>query len=153
MQGSNGRDGSGRVRWAVAAVVALGLTVLVPESHAGRISCATVVREIDAVTGRRGAHRADPVRVANRLGVEPAWVKHCAQLYGRRLAKGLPPVSDEEREDMQERWEAEEPIEIGPEEPVQGPLEVLEKRRELRSTPTPNIEEERRMLESDNPPQ
>jgi hypothetical protein len=62
-------------------------------------------------------------------------------------------MSDEEREDMQERWESEETVEVEREDAVQGPLEVLEKRRDLRSTPTPNIEEERHMLEGENPPQ
>lgn len=134
-------------------LLAAPVLVVISEARADRVSCAEVVRAIDAVTSRRGRHRADPVRLALRLGVEPAWVTHCAQLYGRRLAKNLPPISDEEREEMQERWESEETVEVEREDSVQGPLEVLEKQRELRSTPTPNIEEERRMLESDNPPQ
>lgn len=134
-------------------LLSAALLLVINEAQADQVSCAEVVRAIDAVTGRRGRHRADPVRLALRLGVEPAWVTHCAQLYGRRLAKKLPPMSDEEREDMQERWESEETVEVEREDAVQGPLEVLEKQRELRSTPTPTLEEERHMLEGENPPQ
>ena len=139
-------------RLYVGILLASALLSVGVEVKADRVSCAEVVRVIDAVTGRRGKHRADPVRVAHRLGVEPAWVSHCAQLYGRRLAKGLPPLGDEEREAMQERWESEESVEVEREDAVQGPLEVLDKQRELRSTPTPGIEEERHMLEGENPP-
>jgi len=141
-----------RVRFGAVLMLLFSMAP-VAQTRADRVSCADVVHELDAVTGRRGKHRADPVRVAHRLGVEPSWVMHCAQLYGRRLAQKLPAMSDEEREDMQERWESEETVEVEREDAVQGPLEVLEKRRDLRSTPTPNIEEERHMLEGENPPQ
>lgn len=139
-------------RLSVGLLIAAALLTVGVEVKADRVSCAEVVKAIDAVTSRRGKHRADPVRLAHRLGVEPAWVTHCAQLYGRRLAKGLPPMGDEEREALQERWESEESVEVEREDAVQGPLEVLDKQRELRSTPTPNIEEERHQLEGENPP-
>lgn len=131
--------------------IALSLGLVARELQAQRVPCATVVRDLDSVIGRRGKHRPDPARVAFRLGVEPAWVEHCAQLYGRRLAKGRAPVGDEEREDREERWESEEPVEAGREESAQGPFEPEEHRRGLRSTPTPNIEQERHMLEGGGP--
>lgn len=149
---SDERAGGCRYLRFVLLLLAFGVSLPAHELQAERVSCATVVRELDAVISRRGSHRPDPVRVGIRLGVEPAWVMHCAQLYGRRVAKVLAPISDEEREDRDERWESEESVEVEREDAVQGSLEVLERRRELRSTPTPGIEEERHMLEGDNRP-
>jgi hypothetical protein len=140
-------------RGFILLAVILGVVAARELQAQRRVPCTDVVHELDAITGRGGSHRADPIRVAIRLNVEPAWVEHCAQLYGRRLAKRLPRVSDEEREERQERWESEEPFEFDREDAAQGEFEPPVRRRDPRSTPTPTLEEERRMLESDNPPQ
>jgi hypothetical protein len=125
-------------------------SVTARQAQANRVPCTEVVSAIDAVTSRRGSDRADPVRLANRLGVEPAWVTYCAQLYGRRVAKGLPPITEDERDQMQERWESDERDEAEVDDRIQGPLEVLEEPR--RRPPLPDPAQEQRMLEGDAPP-
>src|SRR5215470_7753955 len=77
-------------------------------AEAQRSSCADVIKELDRVVGKRGSYRPDPVRVARKLGVEPAWVAHCSDVYGRRLTKSLRARSDEEREELEERWETDQ---------------------------------------------
>lgn len=98
--------------------------------------------------GRRGSYRPDPLRIARRLGVDPEWVVRCARLYGRRLSKEPARLIDAERDQQDERWEAEEPSEMGSDE-----REVAEegrgafvreerRRREPRATPTFSPERE-----------
>jgi hypothetical protein len=147
MRRQNRREPSGLL---VLLTVLCSLTAR--QAQANRVPCTEVVSAIDAVTSRRGSDRADPIRLANRLGVEPAWVTYCAQLYGRRVAKGLPPITEDERDQMQERWESDERDESEVDDRIQGPLEVEEERRGPRIPPPPDPEAERRMLESDNPP-
>jgi hypothetical protein len=114
-------------------VLAVIVSVSAREAQAKRVPCTEVVSAIDAVTSRPGSDRADPVRIANRLGVDPAWVLYCAGVHGRRVAKGLPPLTDEQREQMQEAWEADEDFEVEVDDRIQGPLEVEDERQpELR---------------------
>jgi hypothetical protein len=128
--------------WTAAAPVFLVVLVamLPARSVAGRVSCALVLKEIDRVTGRRGNYRPDAARIARRLGVEPAWVHRCAQVYGRRL-DGAVRLGDEEREDQQERWEEVEPEErTGEDTQEVSPTEEPERRPQRASgAPTPGF--------------
>jgi hypothetical protein len=122
--------------------------VLAPRRlEAGRVPCPDVIKEVDRVIGRRGSYRPDPLRIARRLGVDPEWVVRCARLYGRRLSKEPARLIDAERDQLDERWEADEPIEIGREEQEaeegRGAFLREERRqREPRATPTLNPERE-----------
>lgn len=131
----------------VGLAVAVAL-VLVASSRvsAGRVDCARVVAEIDHITGRPGRYRADPSRIAAKLGVELAWVYKCANVYGRRLSRPQA-IRDGVGESLDEYWEAEEPEERGPEEVGEDgqPLTMPEpepRRRRRAMPPTPTFEDE-----------
>jgi hypothetical protein len=79
---------------------------------------------------------ADPIGVGRRLGVEPLWVERCAETYGRRLSRKAPGVGIS-AETLAERWESQEPEEVGEEEIEargdipQQPLEGVENRKSI----------------------
>jgi hypothetical protein len=120
------------------------LLTLVGELRAAdtqRASCADVIRELDRILGQPGPYRPEPLRIARRLGVEPGWVFHCADVYGRRLGKERPARSDEEIDAEEDRWESGERGEFGKDEAEAGdkeePKTPAERTRVMPPTPTP----------------
>jgi hypothetical protein len=122
-------------RLLLAIALASSLLALPRPVHAGRIPCSDVIAEVDRSSSEDGVYKgADPVQVARRLKVPPLWVERCAETYGRRLKRSAPlGVSPEI---LTERWESDEPEEVGKEEleakgdVFQQPLEDVDKRPE-----------------------
>lgn len=118
----------------IAAALIPGVALLPAPVHAGRVPCSDVIAEMDrSTTEERIYEGADPVKIGRHLGVEPLWVERCAETYGRRLSR-QPPGIGISHEALTERWESDEPEEIGKEEIEakgdipQQPLEDIDKR-------------------------
>lgn len=122
-------------RFLLAVTLSSGLLAVPGPAHGGRIPCSEVVAEMDRITTSADGiyDGADPIQIARHLKVEPLWVERCAATYGRRLSRKAPGVGIAP-EALSERWESQEPEEIGKEEIEakgdipQEPLEDIDKR-------------------------
>jgi len=93
-----------------------GLFAGVEAVDGGQIPCSQVVSEMDRMAASAPVYEgADPIAVGRRLGVEPHWVKQCAETYGRRLSRNPPGVGISP-EALEEQWESQEPEEVAKEE-------------------------------------
>jgi hypothetical protein len=125
------------------AVAALGLLLGCSTAYAqGRPDCTEVLRAYHRISGHNGAHVPDPVRVADKLGVDSEYVERCALAYGRRVKYVKTPRVDGEEADQERdltaKEEGKEFEELGKEERdlqaniVQGDLDNYKSRDRLR---------------------
>jgi hypothetical protein len=103
-----------RLLAALVFGAALGLPARAPAQ--GRPDCTVVLRKLDDLGGRAGAHTPDSEKVAKKLGVDADWIERCAESYGRRVKKSDVALKGESDVDVGEKREAEEFDEVAREE-------------------------------------
>ncbi|MFI5398430.1 MAG: hypothetical protein ACHQ9S_23090 [Candidatus Binatia bacterium] len=97
-----------------------------------RVPCDQVVSHIDKDLKPR--HVTDIVRIAKEMHTSVLWVERCMESYGRRVREETH-HNAEEREQLLETWEEDEPEEVGPEEMSEPGVEDRSERQTLRSHP------------------
>jgi hypothetical protein len=129
--------------WLPAGLLlAVWLLLSVPRTEAGRVSCESVISEVNRETRTTKAPNADLSKVARHLGTSVAWTEHCMWTYGRR-PKRPGREAAESREVELENLEEDEPEERMPEDKEEAGAPDLKVRpdeeTELKIHPPPTV--------------
>jgi len=121
-------------------LLAVWLVLSAPRIAAWRVSCDSVISEVDKEARTTKKAHVDISKVATHLGTSVAWTERCMRAYGRR-AKRPGTESSEGREEELESFEEDEPEETAAED------------TEEEGAPDPRLHPERqRMLKVHPPP-
>jgi hypothetical protein len=103
-----------------------------------RVACTTIIREVDSERRRAPSQLVEITDIGRKLNQDLRWVERCMRLYGRRPLKPAP-LHAESKEEEEEEWESDEPVEIGVEETgdARDGEQQPERQRVLRIKPTP----------------